>query len=339
MNRPNLARELRHQLSDPLALVTALGLIGDKRRFVRQHGYVLVCCPAHEEHSPSLSVRIGNDGTIACHCFGCDWSGDALDLIGEVHDVGDDFPQVLKLASELAGQTHTTPPQRANRMPRPSTRGYPRLTELVALVSSCIPVTEDAEVCSLLRSRGIEPDRVAMFDLARALPKNASLPHFARYTGKTWTETGHRLLLPVFNHKGEFKSARAWRVIEGDTPKRLPPSGHLASGLVLACTAGRTLLKGEREDLPSPLRIIFVEGEPDFLIWASQFSDADADAPIVFGVGSGWWTDAFAARVPDGAQVVIRTHADEAGDRYAAHIATSLKGRCDVMRPISELAA
>ena len=37
-----------------------------------------------------------------------------------------------------------------------------------------------------------------------------------------------------------------------------------------------------------------------------------------------------AARIPTGASVVIRTHHDEPGERYAQQIAASLHGRCRI---------
>ena len=39
-----------------------------------------------------------------------------------------------------------------------------------------------------------------------------------------------------------------------------------------------------------------------------------------------------AARVPGKTRVVVRTHADEAGRRYAAQVIETLKNRCDVWR-------
>jgi len=40
---------------------------------VRQHnGYFMACCPAHDDHEPSLSVDEGDDGRVLLHCFaGC----------------------------------------------------------------------------------------------------------------------------------------------------------------------------------------------------------------------------------------------------------------------------
>jgi hypothetical protein len=81
-----------------------------------------------------------------------------------------------------------------------------------------------------------------------------------------------------------------------------------------------------------PLRVVVVEGEPDFLTWATRFSDADEDVPVVLGVLSGGWSNDMAMRIPDDARVVIRTHHDPAGDAYADVVRESLGPRCEVLR-------
>ncbi len=131
-----------------------------------------------------------------------------------------------------------------------------------------------------------------------------------------------------------MRSVRAIRLSDDPAvPKRLPPGGHRAAGLVLADALALHLLAGASPDaLPRPLRVLFVEGEPDFLTWASRFSDADEDAPAIFGVLSGSWTPSHAARIPDGAIAIIRTHNDAAGDGYAAAVERSLAKRCVVLQ-------
>ena len=46
------------------------------------HGRWLACCPAHDDASPSLSIKELPDGRVLFHCFaGCSW-GDILDSCG-----------------------------------------------------------------------------------------------------------------------------------------------------------------------------------------------------------------------------------------------------------------
>jgi hypothetical protein len=58
----------------------------------------LACCPAHDDRSPSLSIKEEADGHILLHCFaGCS----AIDVVGAIGvDIGDLFPE----------QVHHKPP-------------------------------------------------------------------------------------------------------------------------------------------------------------------------------------------------------------------------------------
>ena len=78
--------------------------------------------------------------------------------------------------------------------------------------------------------------------------------------------------------------------------------------------------------------LVVAEGVPDFLSWTTTCPVADESAPAILGVASGSWTSDLAARVPDGTRVVIATHHDGAGHRYAQTIAGTLAGRCEVRR-------
>ena len=83
----------------------------------------------------------------------------------------------------------------------------------------------------------------------------------------------------------------------------------------------------------APLRVVVAEGEPDYLTWALRVHDTPSvHPPAVFGIESGAWTDDIAARIPDGATVIVWTHHDEAGEKYAARVAATLARRCAVMR-------
>jgi hypothetical protein len=352
-----LAREIRESLADPVALVAALGL-ADRR--VRQAGGCVIRCvaPGHDDRTPSLSVRLAPDGTIWCRCHGCGWRGDALSLVAVTHrlDVRRDWREVFRRGAELAGRYDLLPaigrPGERRHTRRPETEPprriippaheteYPPPHEVAELLAATGRVTDDVDVRSMLERRGLDAERVDDLGLARVLPTSVRLPRWARLGGRPWPENGYRLVLPVVDSSGQVRSVRAWRITDGDTPKRTAPRGHRVGGLVLACPAARAMLAGERDGLPSQLRIIVAEGEPDFLTWASRFSDADENAPVVIALtGSGSWSPELAARIPDGARVAIRTDPDKAGDDYAATIARALASRCILRRPrVSEAA-
>jgi hypothetical protein len=213
-------------------------------------------------------------------------------------------------------------------LPAPS---YPEASEVAELWASARPVETDAAAAAYLTGRAIDPGMVDLYQLARALPVDAPAPSWARCRGVSWSRS-HRLILPVFDHSGAMRSLRAWRVDgeNSDAPKRTAPAGKALAGLALACPVARRMLAtGQAPSWASAgaLEIIITEGEPDFLTWATQTSDADEAPPAVLGVVSGAWGEALAARIPDGARVLIRTHGDEAGARFSAAIVASLAGR------------
>lgn len=318
--RPDRAHDLRRRLADPRRLVEMLGLQEGARA---QHHGLLVRCPAHEDRTPSCSVRVAGDGTIACRCFACDWSADALGLVAVAHglDVRRDFVRVLDLAGQLAGSEPLP-----SRQAPPPPREYPPRAEVAALWDASVPVVDDAEVMAWLRDRGVNPGAVGR-DLARALPRSRSapLPRWARSHLGAWPAAGYACVVPLFDETGTLRSVRARRVVARDDggPKALPPAGHRTSGLVMACGAGRRMLAGA----PQSARVLVVEGEPDFLLAATRPAGA-----AVLGIISGAWSPAIGARIPTGARVSIRTHADMAGDRYAQQVAETLRGRCSLFR-------
>jgi hypothetical protein len=341
--RAEIPVDVRHDLHDPRTVVRALGL---EAGAVRQGRNVVVRCPWHDERSPSCSVHVARDGTLAVRCHGCGATGDALALVAVAHglDPRRDFVEVVTVAAELAGrwdlvdelrgnvERRPAPTPKPRREPEPE-RDYPPIGEVAALLTR--PAWEDPEARAYLTSRAIDPGRLEVASVgvtfpgvevgavAYALDASAVLPRWASYQGRSWQETGHRLILPMVDASGELRSVRACRVEDADSPKRLPPGGHRAGGLVMANDVALALLRGTWQpsaDLRVGVRI--VEGEPDFLTVVAAPSAAIATA--VFGIVSGTWGTAFAARVPRHALVALQTHDDPAGARYAAEIRSSL---------------
>ncbi len=228
---------------------------------------------------------------------------------------------------------------RSSDRPNQPLMGYPPPNELAALWGACVPCGLDDEVSALLARHGLCAEWVDDFHLARALLPTVSLPAWASFrracAGRvSWIESGHRLLVPIFDALGRMRSVRAWCVRDTDDPKRVSPAGYAYRHLVLACGQGVALLSGGWEKMggqPRP-RVVTTQGESDFLTWATRCSDADDAAPIVLGVFAGAWSDDFARRIPDGARVFVRTHHDAAGDACAEAIWRSLEGRVAVHR-------
>lgn len=337
---PDHTREVRLALDDPHRVAELLELERSREEKGKWK------CPRHG--GTSLSLRRGRDGTLQVRCFGCDLAGDVFVLVAEARglDVKSDFRRVLAAAAEVAGlwriveelegrdraaalraKPRPSPtPRMAAPKPDDDERTYPAADEIAALWDAGIAPEDDEEAAAMLAGRGLDPGRVEGTGCARVTPKGAALPRWARYGGRPWTETGHRLIMPVFDAIGVMRSVRAWRVVDGETPKRLPPTGHKAAGLVLADDVALGMLRGTY----APRRVLILEGEPDFLTWAAR--PATGEVTAMLGVVSGAWSAELAARVPSGARVIVRTHHDATGDKYAATINETLRDRCTVLR-------
>lgn len=215
----------------------------------------------------------------------------------------------------------------------------PPKTEVDALWSACLPVGSDPEVAGWFGYR-YHPlaivERIELWDLARAIPSGADLPRWAWSRGGSWARTRHRALFRLWDHSGRTASLRARCTDPTVATKSLAPSGFSVKGLVLADPLGVQLLSGVVPDWWEPREIVVAEGEPDWLLWAARQPDAEAQGPACFGIEAGAWSASIAARIPDGSAVVLRSHHDEPGERYAAQIASTLRGRCHLYRSLPE---
>lgn len=324
------AESVKSALVDPRRVCERLGLIAEGRRSKVQRSYVLVCCPVHDERNPSCSV-FARGGAIGCHCHGCGWGGDVLSLVAAVHglNVRADFRDVLSEAATLAGihQLVETIRGRSDYVPRVPPRraeplevvDYPPPAEVERFWGSASDVSADAWCARYFGGRALGPG--GLQELVRC--QTGYQPSWARYQGSEWRAEGFTAVSPVYDHTGTLRSVRAWRVLDSDGPKRLPPAGHRASGLVLANTRAVIMLR-ERALFR---QVVIAEGEPDWATLSVRWPEA-----AVLGVFSGSWTAELAERIPRGALVLVRTHTDEAGDRYARAIVKALHGRAVVRR-------
>jgi hypothetical protein len=279
----------------------------------------------------------------------CNQTWDAHALVGQVAgiDPRGSFPALLAHEAEMLGrwdivdalegkaERRTPPPRKSEPLPEPEPeRELPPVEELAALLNACTSTDADAEVASWLRSRSLDPLEIDRRGLAYALPRNAALPSWACYQRKTWIDLGHRLIVPIVDCTGEVRSVRAGRVIDGDSPKRLPPARHLCRGLVMADAMAREVLRAGAWPEWSPFRplILIAEGEPDWLSMATMFDTSRGQQCAMFGIFSGAWTAEIAARIPDDAHITICTDHDPAGDKYAAQIVESIGSRCALHR-------
>lgn len=209
--------------------------------------------------------------------------------------------------------------------------------EVAALWAASLPVSAAPEATAWFahrygRAAAWSLQQTELWDLARVIPAGLRLPRWARSQGGPWTHTGHRIIFRLWDHTGRVVSLRARSVEATMTPKSLAPAGYSVKGLVLADPLAQQLLGGVCPAWWQPRQVIIAEGEPDWLLWTLRQRESDEQGPAVLGVESGAWSPQIAVRIPTGASVVIRTHHDEPGRRYAQQIAASLHGRCRVFR-------
>lgn len=224
------------------------------------------------------------------------------------------------------------------RAQEPVLSRVPDSSSVSELWSSAVPVAEDEQVAKWCRSRALDPNDIADWNLARAIPGDARLPRWA-YTkhGGAWARSGHRLLVPLYDATGTLASFRARAVAgDGEPAKSLAPTGFQTKGLIFACPLTRQVLAGAAPDWWAERSFVISEGEVDWLSWASRHSQEHQGGPAYLGITAGSWTPEIAARIPSGSHVCIRTDPDQAGCKYAAKIARGLHDRCIVRVPVPE---
>jgi len=305
------------------------------------------------------AIGVRREG-LGWHCFPCDAAGDALDLAS--HHIGgrrfrdladhskaearDWCGRFLGLDTSRRGaggtQVRKLAVARAPEAPEREDPAFPPAEELAALWGACVAVTDDAAAGAWLAGRGLDVARLADLDAVRALPLEAAgLPAWAR----SWGSRAMRLVVPLVDAHGRPRSVLARTVtpsaeLPADARKSVAPAGFARAGLAMACPLARQVLGlGARPSWWSgPLRVVVAEGEPDYMTWASASSDAAEHAPAVLGIVGGSWTPDLAERIPDGAELVVRTHDDDAGAVYATKIVATMAGRVAARRIAVRLA-
>jgi hypothetical protein len=318
-------------------------------------GGALYCpaCNAERRHTKSGDKRLAADVTPngrGWHCYQCEAKGDALDVVAyrmrgvRFRELGDaardevrawcarewsDVAELLDAAARRA-PAPALPPLPAPTATPDAPLEYPT-ADALALWDACVPVKDDAEVLRYLAApraeggRGIVNAASLPPHIARALPPDAR-PAWTTHRpdpaapAATWAETGHRLVLPTYDAGGVHRSVLARAIVP--TSRKSTVKGR-RSGLVLANGRACGVLRGNPLKLTSDgeRRIIIAEGEIDWLTWVARGGET------VLGIMAGSWTPELAARLPDGALLVVRTDADDAGVQYAQNILDSVRDR------------
>lgn len=282
--------------------------------------YAAPCPGCGLTHRGSTDTRgplnVGRDDS-SWNCQRCEAGGGPLELaswyvLARQKPTGRDDWQRLRewFGADAAPLPAPVGPRR--RIEAPALE-YPHPAEVADLWSTAQPLdTDSAALRWLVEERGFRMeavDRAIVDDLARVIPDGATLPPWARIGRRTWLESGHRVLVPLFDATGAMRSFVARFPGADCTPKSVRPADRDTTGLVMAePVALRLLRKGRWPELWEPERTtaVIAEGEMDWLAWATFESDSERDrAPAVFGVFLGSWTAEHTKRVPKGAAVAL----------------------------------
>lgn len=297
-----------------------LEVIGDSvalKRVGREH---VGLCPIHDERTPSFYV---NEEKQVWNCHGCKAGGDLFDFV--MQSQGVDFKQAMELLGARAGinrqRIYTAPIRRPPPIKTDPVR--PPKAEVDRLWESSRPVSESPEAIAWCSLRGLDWTILADRDeLARVIP-DTGLPEWAAMGNQSWHESGHRMIVPMYDASGCLLSLHGRYTGAQPTDKKaLFARGFSPADLVMADGWGRLMLTGELR----PRLVWICEGVPDFLTVSLYYGDACEDVAVL-GVVSGSWTAEIAARVPDGARVVIATDNDTAGEGYRNEIMATFSGR------------
>ena len=323
------------------------------------------CCGAErrgaEDRRPPVGLVHSGRGWT---CYACAAKGDAVGLVaalvtGETKPGRSDWREVRAACADRGlCDPEPGPGVVVRERPRPVApplappRRPPR-DEVRAAWDACRPVTDDSATRAWFANRKRSPDitTAAELDLARALPSTFRAYPWMTCKGRRWSD-GYRLVVPMYDHAGELVTLHARTVVPDVRPKGASPSDFEVGGTVMAEGLALALLRGERlgtgetaaeivaashgviptAEGDTRAGVLIVEGVPDFIATVCSWSVAIENTPAVFGVIAGSWSPEIAARMPDGARVVIATDPDETGERYACMIAETLEDRCELAR-------
>lgn len=326
-------------------VATRLGF--EVRRSPSSHHCACPACGAERRHAKtrdrrgSVGIPVTRSHTWAC--FTCGAAGDAIDfaahkLAGErfrsLQEAGK--AQVREFFGGDASSAFVAPRRvRTDALPvgwENADVQYPPYGEVEWLwEKACDPVDGDDEAAGYLGSRGItEVDVLAGAEAARALRRGIELPAWASVAGRPWSETGHRIVVPLYDFTGRMMSVLARSVDRGTRPKSVGTSGYQRRGLVMAGGYGRQMLmSGDNGSLHhmENFRLTIFEGEVDLLRGLATGADDVANENYqtasvrgALGIMSGSFTRDIASRVPSRSTVVLATDGDEQGDKYADEI-------------------
>ncbi len=265
-------------------------------------------CGAGERDPGRFAIGIRSDDN-GWRCFKCDASGTAWRLAWHVMEK--DWAAVRTWMRTGEGACVGAPAPTAKASDPLSER------EVAELWERCHPLDEPEanRARAWLESRGVAANLAFAHALARALPRAGTLPGWARH----WRTFSAEVVLPLHDASGVMRGLVARKTVKG-SPKSLFARAAGRRGLVLANEMGVRVLRGEPRD------VVVVEGEPDWLTASIRWPQFG-----VLGIaGSGSWTPELGRKLTG--TVVVRTHGDKPGEKYAEQVVSSCTRARRVLR-------
>lgn len=192
-----------------------------------------------------------------------------------------------------------------------TTRELPPVADVANFWSGCLPIETGSPEWRYLAARYRRSDFVIDPSLARALPEYA----FEAPPIVGWKRSRRTLILPLYDADGALRNVIGRSIGAAPRIKSMSLIGYSRQGLSM-------IRPGD------PKHIVVAEGEIDFLAW-SLFGEGN---PTVVGIFAGSGTD-WTRNVNRGAEVLISTDPDDAGEKYAKQIVENWKGpACKILR-------
>lgn len=249
-------------------------------------------------------------------CHVCSAGGDAVTLASyAVGGNGSCTKEAIERAENAMGAPMAEVSTRLIFAPK----DYPPREEVLCLIRMCSSNPCNTATRKWLADRGFR--RILLCGAGLCfLRKQCGLPSWAA----RWPEKGYNILFPMHDHNGIIRNVRA-RNTTGADIKELSPKGYRGSGLVFANNKAVGALFGHAVD-----GWIIAEGSPDFLTWCEWLS-VRCNNIAVLGIGSGSWNKGFAEKINKSDKIIIATHNDDAGHKYADEITKTLDNK-DITR-------
>lgn len=258
------------------------------------NGRWVICCPFHNEKTPSLSIDAAKN---LWHCFGCGEGGNAISFVQKIH--GFNFPETIAYLAKRHGiiyeEHEPTPEEREAQFHLESLKAITR-----EALSYFVSHVTDKPAVEYLAKRGWDintdagKETIALFQIGYAPNKSDGLMEYLRAKGwsdlKLMEEAGligrnqdtlkpydffrDRIIFPIFNENGEPVAFSGRQI--GDKGVK-----YINTKETKLYSKSNTLFGWPQayRSIASERRVVLVEGNPD-VVRLHEIGVTQAIAPL-----------------------------------------------------------